>query len=155
MNHGMDLDRIARDLVDGCAYMTLATADASGRPWASPVYFAHDDYARFVWVSAPGTTHSRNIAARPQIAVSIYDSHVPVGQGQGVYVSAEAGEVEAADRERLVGVFSERSQEHVGRAWASHDVIDPAPLRLFCAHAKEISVLDPDAERDVRVAVRP
>jgi GNAT superfamily N-acetyltransferase len=41
-----DLD-LARGLIDANAYMTLATADADGRPWASPVWFAHHDYTRF------------------------------------------------------------------------------------------------------------
>ena len=151
----MDLARTARDLIDGCAYMTLATADRSGRPWASPVYFAHDAYARFLWVSAPGNTHSRNIAVRSEIGISIYDSHVPVGHGQGVYVAAEAAEATEAEIEPLVAVFSARSEQHTDRAWRPADVTHPAPLRLFIATAKEISVLDPTAERDVRVQVRP
>ena len=151
----MDLARTARDLIDGCDYMTLATADATGRPWATPVYFAHDAYTRFLWVSAPDNTHSRNIAARPEIAISIYDSHVPVGQGQGVYVAAEAAQATDAEIDPLVAVYSARVEPLTGRAWGRDDVTNAAPLRLFVATAKEISVLDPDAERDVRVQVRP
>ena len=33
---------MGRSIVDGSWYLTLATADASGKPWASPVWFAHD-----------------------------------------------------------------------------------------------------------------
>jgi hypothetical protein len=31
------LERIARTVIDANKYMTLATADDAGRPWASPV----------------------------------------------------------------------------------------------------------------------
>jgi hypothetical protein len=34
---GMD----AKEIIDANRYMTLATADAQGTPWASPVWFAH------------------------------------------------------------------------------------------------------------------
>ena len=48
-----DLAAYARRIIDAHVYMTLATADAQGRPWASPVWFAHEDHTRFVWVSRP------------------------------------------------------------------------------------------------------
>ena len=31
----------ARDIIEASRYLVLATADAAGRPWSSPVYFAH------------------------------------------------------------------------------------------------------------------
>jgi hypothetical protein len=30
----------ARAVIDASLYMVLATADGTGRPWSSPVYFA-------------------------------------------------------------------------------------------------------------------
>ena len=65
-----DAARTVRDIVEANRYLVLATADATGRPWSSPVYFAHDDFTRFFWVSSPDVTHSRNIAVRPLIATS-------------------------------------------------------------------------------------
>ena len=53
----------ARAIIDRNAYMVLGTADADGTPWASPVWFATAGYSEFVWVSKPGTRHSRNLAA--------------------------------------------------------------------------------------------
>lgn len=40
MRQHHDLGAIARAIVDSNAYMTLATADETGRPWASPVWYA-------------------------------------------------------------------------------------------------------------------
>jgi hypothetical protein len=71
--------------------MTLGTADGDGRPWVSPVYYAPEGYAEFYWVSSPKATHSRNIAARLEVSIVIFDSRTPIGSGQGVYVSACAG----------------------------------------------------------------
>jgi hypothetical protein len=102
-------DLTARAIIDANLYLVLATADGTGRPWSSPVYFAHDGYAEFLWVSAPEAAHSRNIAARPQIGIVIFDSHAPIGTGQGVYMSAVAEQVGGDDLLRGIETFSQRS----------------------------------------------
>jgi hypothetical protein len=38
----MDAGSAAREIVDRNRYLTVATADAAGRPWPSPVWYAHD-----------------------------------------------------------------------------------------------------------------
>jgi hypothetical protein len=72
-----DLDAHARALIEANLYLTLGTADAEGRPWVSPVYFATADHTEFYWVSAHDAVHSRNIAQRPQVSMVIFDSQVP------------------------------------------------------------------------------
>jgi nitroimidazol reductase NimA-like FMN-containing flavoprotein (pyridoxamine 5'-phosphate oxidase superfamily) len=47
----------ARAIIDANLYMVLGTADEAGRPWVSPVYFAHSGYNEFFWVSRPETKH--------------------------------------------------------------------------------------------------
>jgi nitroimidazol reductase NimA-like FMN-containing flavoprotein (pyridoxamine 5'-phosphate oxidase superfamily) len=141
---------VARAIVDDNLYLVLATADADGRPWAAPVYFAHEAYRRFIWVSAPDSTHSRNIAVRPGVSIVIFDSQVPVNKGQAVYMSATAEEVTGDEREQLVETFSARSQEHGAAAWTIADVEEPARLRLYVATAAEQFSLD---DRDQRIRV--
>jgi nitroimidazol reductase NimA-like FMN-containing flavoprotein (pyridoxamine 5'-phosphate oxidase superfamily) len=142
----------ARALIDSCQYLTLATADGDGRPWASPVWYAHEDYRRFVWVSKPEARHSRNLAVRPQAGIVIFDSTVPMGEGQAVYVEATVQEIasDEDDDERWVEVFSARSEALGGRAWTAADVRPPEPLRLYVATASAHYVL---GARDERVAV--
>ena len=70
-------DDIARAILDTGIYVVLATADADGVPWASPVWFAKEDYRELYWVSYLGARHSQNIAVRPQIAMVVFDSTVP------------------------------------------------------------------------------
>jgi Pyridoxamine 5'-phosphate oxidase len=104
----------ARSIIDSSLYMVLATADETGRPWASPVYFAVSGYAEFFWVSSPEATHSRNISVRPEVGIVIFDSRVPIGTGQGVYMPAAAEQVTGPELQRGIDVFSRRSLEHGG-----------------------------------------
>src|SRR2546423_1544071 len=83
----------AKAIIAANMYAVLATAEAQGSPWATPVYFAPSGYSELFWVSSPDATHSRNIAVRPQVGIVVFDSQVPIGTGQGVYMTAEAEEV--------------------------------------------------------------
>jgi uncharacterized protein YhbP (UPF0306 family) len=142
-----ELEALARAIIDANLYMTLATADESGRPWASPVYFAVEHYREFIWVSRPEATHSRNLAVRPELGIAIFDSHAPINTGQGVYVSAVAQELTGPEAERAIEIFSRRSQGHGGEAWTLADVRAPAELRLYRATATDHSVIRPGTLR--------
>jgi Pyridoxamine 5'-phosphate oxidase len=155
MDRQQDLGATARSIIDGNLYMTLGTADEAGRPWASPVYYASAGYTEFYWVSSPEATHSRNIAARPQISIVVFDSHAPVGTGQGVYMSAVAEELAGVDVENGIDVFSRGSVAHGAREWGLQDVQGPAPYRLYRATASAHSILDPAAHPNRRTPVSP
>ena len=86
-----DLAAIARSIVDANRFMALGTADASGTPWVSPVWYAPLSCREYVWVSRGQTRHSRNLAARPQVAIAIYDSHRAGGSRAEVVPRGESG----------------------------------------------------------------
>jgi uncharacterized protein YhbP (UPF0306 family) len=153
MEQPVDLGAIARSIIDANTYMTLGTADHEGRPWVSPVYYVAADHTEFFWVSSPEATHSRNISARPQVSIVIFDSQAPIGTGQAVYMSAIARELTDDDRGRGLDIFSRGSVTHGARPWAVEDVTPPALLRLYLATASEHSVLDPTARPDRRTPV--
>ncbi len=147
-------EEIAERILASNLYMTLATADADGVPWASPVWYAPSaDRTELYWVSRPQTRHSRNLAARPELAIVIFDSTVPVYTGQAVYNAAIAGIVPEDDVERGMGVFAARSVAE-GEEWTVADVQAPAELRLYRAVVGERWILDPDPDAgDHRVPV--
>ena len=147
----MHEQNVARAIIDANIYMVLATADEMGRPWASPVYFAHSGYATFVWVSSPDATHSRNIAVRPQVGIVVFNSHAAIGAGQGVYMSADAERVPREELDEWVGVFSRRSVANGGAMWKLEDVWSEAPFRLYRATATEYSILVKDGRADHRI----
>jgi uncharacterized protein YhbP (UPF0306 family) len=136
------LEAVARAIIDENRYMTLGTADESGVPWVSPVWYAPAGYREFFWVSYPDARHSRNITARPQIAIVIFDSRAPVGSGQGVYMPAIAEELTGAVLDQGIPIFSRRSELQGQRAWSRDDVQPPARLRLYRATTSEHFVLD-------------
>jgi Pyridoxamine 5'-phosphate oxidase len=141
---GRDLAAAGRAIVDRIAYLTLATVDARGRPWVSPVFYATADYREFFWMSAPATAHSRNIAECPDVSGVIYDSTVAPGTGQAVYLTAAAMRVPEADIERALEVYPGPRD----RGWrpTRADVAAPAAYRLYVATAVDQSMLCPRAE---------
>jgi nitroimidazol reductase NimA-like FMN-containing flavoprotein (pyridoxamine 5'-phosphate oxidase superfamily) len=143
----MGLEATGREIVDAGAYMVLGTADADGRPWASPVWYAPEGYGEFFWVSSPEVRHSRNIAVRPEIGIVVFDSHQPVSTGQAVYMAAVAAEVtDAAEQERGMEVFNRRSVAQGARPWTLDEVRPPESIRLFRATVREHSMLDKSGE---------
>ena len=149
-------DDIARAILDAGIYAVLGTADADGLPWASPVWFASEDYRELYWVSYPGARHSQNIAVRPQIAMVVFDSTVPSGTGQGVYMTATAEQLsDRAAIEHGIDVFSRESVRQGNQEWGLERVTGEARLRLYRASMYEYWILDPDVPHDVRVHVTP
>jgi nitroimidazol reductase NimA-like FMN-containing flavoprotein (pyridoxamine 5'-phosphate oxidase superfamily) len=149
----MDRIEATRRIIDANNYLTLGTADADGRPWVTPVWFAPHRYTDFVWVSRPGTRHSRNIAVRPEISIVVFDSTVPVGEGVAVYIEALAGQVPADELEAALAIFSGRLVEGGDRSWNLSDVTGPAEFRLYRARASAHYILD--GNKDIRVPVDP
>jgi hypothetical protein len=153
MNWPQDLDAVAREIIDSNLYMTLGTADGVGHPWVSPVYYAAEGYKEFHWVSSPETTHSRNLAARPQMSIVIFNSQTPINTGQAVYMAAVAEELTGVELERGIAVFSRRSVASGASEWKPDDVLPPALIRLYRATASEHWVLDPAGHPDQRTTV--
>jgi Pyridoxamine 5'-phosphate oxidase len=141
---GADLAGLVRRVLDGNVYMVLATADADGHPWASPVFYAADGHRDLYWMSAPDVTHSRNIAVRPEVSIVVFDSRAPVGTGDAsaVYMSATAREVPAGELDRPTGVYRTFA-ERGGRQLAPADLTPPAPYRLYRATVTGHSVVCP------------
>ena len=134
-----ELEQRARTVIDTNKYMTLATIGPDGLPWATPVFFTPDGYSRLYWASDPETQHSRNIADRPEVAIVVFDSSVPIGSAQAVYMRAHAAEV-APDE------LADRAEFYCGRYPETRDFVDellrPDPrFRLYVALVSEHSVL--------------
>jgi uncharacterized protein YhbP (UPF0306 family) len=135
------LNELARTIIDSNSYMVLGTADQAGHPWVTPVWFASEEYTHFHWVSSPEARHSQNIAARREIAITIFDSTVPVGSAQAVYMAGTAEELTGDDLDRGIEVFGRVSGAKIGRAWTLDDVQPPSLFRLYRAAVSEHYIL--------------
>lgn len=140
----------ARRVLAANRYLTLATADADGCPWATPLWFATADGRTFHWLSRPGARHSRHLAARPSVGLAVFDSTAAFGEAAALYAEAAAEEVPAPDRAAALEVVAARGREHGLDAWDEARVTGPAPFRLYRARATRVFVLD---DRDDRVEV--
>jgi nitroimidazol reductase NimA-like FMN-containing flavoprotein (pyridoxamine 5'-phosphate oxidase superfamily) len=149
-----DFSDMARGIIASTRYTVLGTADEDGVPWVTPVWFAQSDHRRFIWVSSPERRHSRNVRARPEVSIVIFDSQVAVGSARAVYMSARAEELSGAELQRDVAFFDTASEaQGLTRRWALEDLLAPAPYRLYRATASQHWVLDPDSSPDDRADV--
>lgn len=112
-------------------YLVLGTADGEGRPWATPVFFAADGEHRILWVSAPESRHSRNIATRPDVAITVFDTGAPIGGAEALYLEATAGPVADDARTGALALLNTRLPD--GRRLGPDDVGPEGPMRLYQA----------------------
>jgi Pyridoxamine 5'-phosphate oxidase len=145
-----DIAARARAIIEAGAYMTLATADREGLPWATPVWYAPESDVSLLWMSRPVARHSVNLARRAELGIVIFDSRAPIGTGQGVYMQATGEEVADDELERVVWVFSTRSLRQGGGPVGPDDLRAPAEHRLYRATAYEVFLL---GDRDQRISV--
>jgi hypothetical protein len=122
----------AAAILEATAYMTLATSDAQGIPWATPVWFAPDGERAVLWLSDPEARHSRNLHEQPRLAIVIFDSRVASSEAAAVYFEAVAEQAEDG-----IETFSEYSVIHGRGEWTAAEVTAPSPLRLYRASITE------------------
>ncbi|WP_163506066.1 pyridoxamine 5'-phosphate oxidase family protein [Fodinicola acaciae] len=141
-----DFTAHARELIDRNRYLSLATVDPDGRPWVSPVYFAPGEDGEFIWVSTVDAEHSRNLAARPDVSLVIFDSTVQPYHGRAVYASGEAYALAGDDLDRALRIYP-GAADRGGAQLTLDDVTGDAPYRLYRAAATRLWVLCPREPR--------
>lgn len=75
-------------------YINIATVNEDGTPWLSPVSASFNSNLSFFWGSAPLNIHSKNIERDGRVFVVVYDSTVPEGTGEGIYMKGHASALE-------------------------------------------------------------
>ena len=139
----------ARELLGENQYLTLATADDSGTPWSSTVWYAASFPSprpegltvQFIWLSMPEAQHSRNLAQRPEVGISIFDSTQPAGTGDGLQFAARASLVPSARLDQATEAFSKASLAAGGEPWTRDQLEEPAAPRLYIARTERAYLL--------------
>ena len=134
-----DLWSTVHPLLAASSYLVLATADADGRPWTTPLFFALLAEDRLLWVSSPQSSHSQNLRIRPEAAMTVFDSHAPIGEAEAVYL--EAGVSLLPHDQLAVGCERLNVRLPVGQRLRPDDLSAAAPLRAYQASVTEFSVL--------------
>lgn len=127
-------------LLENNRTMTIATADASGKPWVSPVFYSYDKDYNLYWVSDKNARHSKNVVARPQVSISIF-GQVQSGEGlDGVFFDAEAVELlDKKEIEHAIKMITRFPQEDRFTIKDINDVTDKACWRIYKARPKEVT----------------
>ena len=122
----------AKRIIEKILYITIATVTPDGNPWNSPVYSAFDNDYNFYWASDKNGQHSKNIKENNDVFIVIYDSTVPEGTGEGVYVRAKAHEL--TDKEDILGALS-LLDKRVGKTNKrdANEFLDDYPQRIYKA----------------------
>lgn len=93
-------------------YLVLGTADQSGSPWVTPVFFVADGTDRVLWVSSPDSRHSRNLAHNPAVAITVFDTDAPIGGAEALYLEATASLVDEAARPAALDLLNSSLPAH-------------------------------------------
>lgn len=131
-----DLSERAKEIIQDREYITIATVGEDGQPWNSPVYSAFDESYTFYWGSDVEAQHSRNIATNNKVFLVIYDSTVPAGEGEGVYVKAVAEKiVDEDEKDKAHKIIQDRRPNWY---WHREQFDESTPLALYKATPVQI-----------------
>lgn len=111
-------------------YANIATVKSNGDPWNTPVYYVYDSDNTLYWWSDNQSLHSQNITLHPQVAITIYASTVPEGEGVGVYFLANAKAINEADNSKILGLYNSFATVFKLK---EEDVTGDAPTRFYSA----------------------
>jgi uncharacterized protein len=92
------------DFLSALGPMTVATANGD-TPWASSVFFAHDDDLNLYFLSSPETRHSTNIAGNIKVAASIVGDEKDWTKIRGAQVEGTAVQVPPSEITQAADVY--------------------------------------------------
>lgn len=143
----------AKEILQKIIYATIATAGKDGKPWNSPVRHVYDDELNVYWFSDKENQHSKNVRDNEDVFIVVYDSTVPEGDGEGVYIQAKAVELNDPEEIRLArrikkGVDMDAPDDFMGDA--VRRVYKAVPQRVWMNDAE---VTDGVFIRDYKVEI--
>lgn len=122
-------------------YINIATVSQDGMPWNAPVFAAYDKDFNFYWGTYRDSQKSKNIRANNNVFITIYDSTVGPGQGEGVYIKATSVELE--DPKEIELAHRLLQDRHVVPYWKLEQVTG-GPIRLYKAVPEKVWMNDGD-----------
>lgn len=128
----------AKEIIEQVVYITIGGTSNDGQPWNTPVFSAYDDSYNFFWGSHVNSQHSQNISANGKVFLVIYDSTIPAGEGEGVYIKAHAAEI--TDTKELAFAHSLLQKRRPVPYWSLDQVQPTSPVRLFKAVPEQVWV---------------
>ena len=130
----------AKKIIAKILFITIATSSKDGKPWNSPVYSAFDENYNFFWASDQSSQHSKNIKENNNVFIVIYDSTVPEGHGEGVYIKAKAYELD--DKDEIVDALKCLDGRVGKKPHSPEQFLNEMPRRVYKAVPEKFWVND-------------
>lgn len=131
-----NLSKQAKEIINEREYITIASVSEDGQPWNTPVYSAFDENFTFYWGSHKDAQHSQNIEHNEKVFIVIYDSTVPAGEGEGVYVQAVATQLTSeTEKDKAHKLIQGRRPNWY---WRRHEFDGETPLALYKAVPRNV-----------------
>ena len=134
----------AKEIIETISYATIASANKEGKPWNTPVFFVHDHKLNIYWFSDKHNQHSQNVRENEDVFIVIYDSTVPEGDGEGVYIQAKAVELNDPEEIRRAGII----ETGPGRD-TPDDFVGDAIRRVYKAIPQQAWMNDAEVRDDI------
>jgi len=99
------------ELIEAETTLVLATTADDGSAMATPLFYYPDGELNLYWLSSAESRHSRNLVARPRVAVAVFAPVTDWREIRGVQMEGTAGatadEVILAEYRRRFGLGAE------------------------------------------------
>lgn len=132
----------AKKIISENIYCVVASASKDGKPWISPVFYGYDDDYNIYWISDKDSRHSDLIRHNPQVAIVIFNSQAPEGEGDGVYFEAKVEEIsDKTEAEKAFKIRDARAKVAEFKVKRVEEVTGNGQWRVYKATPYKISKL--------------
>jgi len=98
-------DAHVRELIERETTLVLATTMEDGSPIATPLFYYPDAELNLYWLSSAESRHSRNLRARPRVAVTVF---APVTDWRDIRGVQMEGRVYATSDDAILAAYRRR-----------------------------------------------
>ncbi len=147
-----DLSKRAKEIVKKIDYITIASVTPEGMPWNTPVYSAFDKDYNFYWGTHIDSQKAKNIRNNENVFLVIYDSTVPPGTGEGVFVQAKARQL--SNPEEIKHAYETLRDRRPTPFWKPEAFSEEGPVRLFTAVPQKAWMNDDGEKNGYYIDVR-
>jgi uncharacterized protein YhbP (UPF0306 family) len=103
------IERAVFELFDASTLCAISTVSPRTTAHVNTAYFAWNREFDIFWLSDPAAGHSRNIRARPNTAIAVYDSHQVWGKpDRGIQLFGSARQLPKNDNAHAESLYAAR-----------------------------------------------
>ena len=148
----MTFVQMAKDIIVGNRFLSLATCNRKGEVWATPLSYSTDKDFNFYFTTAIDSIHIDHIKENPYVTFSIFDSTRRVSDIDGMQIKGIVGEVERVKlpeivKEYYLQVFPDPNERAEWEAPWEHFLEDEFPVYRFFQIAP-IEIYKRDTDND-------